>query len=182
MTDPDRMQPLGPLPDLDFNSDGSTCYVDRETHRDYDMMIMPSARLDRYGRNALRALLDECDNEVAAMRLRDLDLAEHKIDPDRLYDGLDLLGFGRPDDRNDRGWLADIDWVKLGRRLERDRPVIYISVQRLHDLLMADGTPACNCVIDRGPVLPACCPVHGTPCVVCGGLESCVDDCGEVAR
>jgi len=45
------------------------------------------------------------------------------------------------------------------------------------------GLKACRCAID-GPaeVIPAACPVHGTPCEVCGGLESCLDDCGEVAR
>jgi len=40
----------------------------------------------------------------------------------------------------------------------------------------------CRCVISGGELLPAACPVHGIPCEVCGGLESCMDDCGEVAR
>jgi hypothetical protein len=40
----------------------------------------------------------------------------------------------------------------------------------------------CNCVISGGPVLPPCCRVHGIPCEVCGGVQSCLDDCGEVAR
>jgi hypothetical protein len=40
----------------------------------------------------------------------------------------------------------------------------------------------CLCSIDGpGEVIPPACPVHGTPCDVCGGLESCAEDCGEAA-
>jgi len=42
---------------------------------------------------------------------------------------------------------------------------------------------ACNCVISGGDVIPpACAGPHGIPCENCGGVESCADDCGEVAR
>jgi len=44
------------------------------------------------------------------------------------------------------------------------------------------GLKACRCVISGGELLPAACAVHGIPCEVCGGRESCMDDCGEVAR
>jgi hypothetical protein len=45
------------------------------------------------------------------------------------------------------------------------------------------GELACNCVISGGGVLPASCAgPHGIPCENCGGVESCTDDCGEVAR
>jgi hypothetical protein len=50
--------------------------------------------------------------------------------------------------------------------------------------LAAEATaPPCNCVISGGDVLPASCAgPHGIPCESCGGVESCMDDCGEVAR
>jgi hypothetical protein len=48
--------------------------------------------------------------------------------------------------------------------------------------LVCVEVPACNCVIGGGPVLPASCKLHGIPCEVCGGVESCTDNCGEVAR
>jgi hypothetical protein len=44
------------------------------------------------------------------------------------------------------------------------------------DRLLAEGK--CRCAIDGpGLVLPLACPVHGTPCEYCGGLESCTEDC-----
>jgi hypothetical protein len=49
-------------------------------------------------------------------------------------------------------------------------------------MVLVTPGPACNCLISGGPVLPACCKVHGIPCENCGGVESCTDDCGEVAR
>lgn len=45
--------------------------------------------------------------------------------------------------------------------------------------LVCVEAPACNCVISGGPLLPASCKLHGIPCEVCGGVESCTDDCGE---
>lgn len=37
---------------------------------------------------------------------------------------------------------------------------------------------SCRCILGGGELLPLACPVHGTPCEVCGGLESCEDGCG----
>ena len=143
-TNPDQMQPLGTLPDLDFSTD-TPVYMDRPVHRDYDHVIIPSARLDRYGRNCLRALLDMADNEIARMRLRDLDLAEHDIDPGWLRDGLHGLGFGWHDYHGQAGdldYLSGIDWAEVGRRLDRERAATYSNVRRLYALLTADETPA----------------------------------------
>jgi len=51
-------------------------------------------------------------------------------------------------------------------------------------LKSAAGLRACRCAIDGGPglVLPLACPVHGTPCEVCGGLEECKRNCGEACE
>jgi len=43
------------------------------------------------------------------------------------------------------------------------------------DRLMAGGK--CRCIISGGELLPLVCPVHGTPCEYCGGLESCKENC-----
>jgi hypothetical protein len=43
------------------------------------------------------------------------------------------------------------------------------------------GLKACRCVLGGGDLIPLACPVHGTPCEGCGGLESCTEDCGEAA-
>jgi hypothetical protein len=141
-TDPDRMAPLGMLPDLDYDSEGNPACVDRPVHRDYHTILIPAARLDWDGRQALRALLDECDNAVAASRLRELDLAACGIDPGRLRDGIAALGLGYPgEDTEDADHLKDIDWCAVGRRLTGEQSPGYVSVRALLALLMTDATP-----------------------------------------
>lgn len=129
---PDQMQPLGTLPDLDFSTD-TPVYMDRPVHRDYDHVIIPSARLDRYGRNCLRALLDQADNEIARYRLRTLD---YDIDIDLCREDIaDLLCLPKLPD------MESVDWVDVGRRLASAGPYLG-ELRRLHALLMADETPA----------------------------------------
>jgi hypothetical protein len=48
------------------------------------------------------------------------------------------------------------------------------------ELRKALGLRACLCGITPGApseVIPLACPVHGTPCGDCGGVESCKEDC-----
>jgi hypothetical protein len=47
--------------------------------------------------------------------------------------------------------------------------------------LLRETAATCLCGISRGAprkVTPYACPVHGTPCDECGGLESCKPGCG----
>ena len=66
---------------------------------------------------------------------------------------------------------------RLADRIGLDASAGPEAAERL--LREALGLKACRCAID-GPaeVLPLACPVHGTPCESCGGLEGCGDWCG----
>jgi hypothetical protein len=50
------------------------------------------------------------------------------------------------------------------------------------ELRKALGLKACLCGITPGApseVIPVACPVHGTPCEDCGGVETCKPGCGD---
>ena len=152
----------------------------RAVLRDFDQFVIPEMTLTAAGVTELEARIADYRNAVARYRLRELDFDALGIDLDECRDW--VLSLSSIADGSDPRNLELVDWVGLGRRLEGLRPYGYDELRKLHALLTADETPACNCVISGGPVIPACCKVHGIPCEYCGGLESCADDCGEVAR
>jgi hypothetical protein len=143
--------------------------------RDFDCLVIPAMTLSPAGVAGFERLIGVYRNEVARYRLRTLDFAAIDIDLDECREDLAFLGF-------DPG-VQLVDWVEIGERFARmDGIGGYDELRKLHALLTADEVPVCTCVISGGPVLPACCTLHGIPCEVCEGVESCADDCGEVAR
>jgi len=133
-TNPDRIQQLMPLlPHLDFSAD-TPRRCELAAYRDYDTVMIPRVQLDLAGIKALRKVLDQAANGIAAYRLRTLDLDATGIDITEARKSLRrLLGVGDPND------LGSIDWVEVGRRLEY---CDYGELRKLHALLTADETPA----------------------------------------
>lgn len=95
MTVPDRMAPLGVLPEIDFST-GTPVYVDREAHRDYDTVILPAVQLDLKGITAARKLLDDAERDILAYRFR-------LFDADDDWTGWDI------DIHACRQWLASLN-------------------------------------------------------------------------
>jgi hypothetical protein len=138
---PDRMRPLGTLPDLDFSTE-TPSRNDVEAFRDYSHVLIPSARLDLAGIRAARELLDDAEREILAYRFRlfedDADWTGWDIDIPRCK--VWLASFGDAYDCDD---LTKVDWLKLSRHLEAMRPWGgYGELRDLVALLMSDKTPA----------------------------------------
>jgi hypothetical protein len=91
-------------------------------------------------------------NDLARLRLRNLDLGVAGIDVGYLRDGLAALGFGYHGEPDDLRYLAGIDWQTVGRQLEGQRPGTYSSVRKLHALLTADAIP----IPEDGPLCSGC--------------------------
>jgi hypothetical protein len=98
MPDPDRMVPLGTLPDLDFSTP-TPRRVDREAHRDHDTMLFPRVRLDLAGIRAARELLDDAEREIVRYRLRTMDLSGISLEES----GDDLAAGATPQEVADHG-------------------------------------------------------------------------------
>lgn len=53
-----------------------------------------------------------------------------------------------------------------------------VTMHSRHFTLKAGAGCRCGITPDApSEVIPVACPVHGTPCEYCGGLESCKGDC-----
>lgn len=132
---PDAFALLGELPDFE----GET----RGVHRDFDCLVLPAMTLSPAGVTALETLIAEHRNEVARYRLRTLDFGDFGIVLDECRDWVETLPSLA--DGSDPRNLNLVDWVALGRRLERIRNASYggyDELRKLHALLTADEVPA----------------------------------------
>lgn len=113
----------------------------RTVFRDFDEFVAPSMTCRPAGVRELEARIVDYWNALARHRLRELDFDALGIDLREARDELDDI----PNlaDADDPDNLELVDWVALGKRLDRMRAIGgYDELRKLHALLMADEAPA----------------------------------------
>lgn len=116
--------------------------VDLPVFRVYDTLDLCRVTiLCPKGVTELERRIADYRNAVARYRLRELDFDGYRIDLSDARDELaDIPGLADEDDPRD---LELVDWVEVGRRLERMRAIGgYAELRKLHALLTGDEIPA----------------------------------------